>query len=167
MKTITSLLIVLSLTVMSFKPSEKIPFEKLFQMAYEQSFSGLENFKDASGKWVFENAMQDFEVYEVKFDMEQGLHSMYFIKKLESASTAFQMMTRYQIQLERLLPKGYEQNYQLQSKGKAIYEYKNGTESDKTKYPTVQIRVEERKDESQMIIQLIEPSNTSSKATKK
>lgn len=169
MKYVISLFIASGLLAMSFKSPQQIEFHDLFKMAYEKSFDGLETMKDArTGKWVFDNATSDFNTYEVKFDLDKGLHVMNFVKELESESTAEQMMVRYQIQLERLLPQGqYERNYQLSTKRKTVYEFVSKDVNEKSKYPVAEILVEGDKTSARMTIKLVEPLNRKTSSGKK
>lgn len=159
MKHVISLFVLSAVVAMSFKTPSSLEFHDLFKMAYEKSFEGLDKLKDArTGKWVFDNATADFNVYEVKFDIDKGLHVMNFVKELENESTAQQMMGRYQIQLERLLPQGqYERNYQLSTKSKTVYEYVSKDINEKAKYPVAEILVEGDKTSARMTIKLVEP----------
>lgn len=169
MKHIISLFILSAMVAMSFKMPSAIGFPDLFKLAYEKSFDGLDKLKDArTGQWVFDSASTDFNVYEVKFDLDKGLHTMSFIKELDSESTAQQMMGRYQIQLERLLPGGkYALNNNLSSKKRMVFEYISADINEKAKYPVAEILVEGDKESGKMTIQLIEPLNRKTISNKK
>ncbi len=169
MKHIISLFVLSALVAMSFKVPSRISFQDLFKIAYEKSFEGLVKLKDThTGKWVFDEAASDFNIYEVKFDVDRGLHVMNFIKEFEKESTAIQMMNRYQIQLEMLLPNGqYEKNYQLSGNNKAVYEFASKDLSYKAKYPVVEIFVDSDKASARMTIKLVEPLSRKNSATRK
>jgi len=169
MKHIISLFILSAMVAMSFKMPSTMSFPDLFKLAYEKSFDGLDKLKDErTGQWVFDNATSDFNVYEVKFDLDRGLHAMRFIKEFDSESTAQQMMGRYQIQLERLLPIGkYAVNNSLSSKNKTVFEYASTDINEKAKYPVAEILIEGDKESGKMTIQLLEPLNRKAIQNKK
>ncbi len=159
MKHIISLFVVSALVAMSFRVPSAISFQDLFKIAYEKSFEGLDKLKDArTGKWVFDDAAADFNIYEVKFDVDKGLHVMNFVKEFEKESTALQMMNRYQIQLEMLLPNGqYQINHQLSTKSKTVYEFVSKDINEKAKYPVAEILVDSDRTSARMTIKLVEP----------
>lgn len=166
MRHVITLFILSAIAAMSFKSTNTIGFQDLFTLAYEKSFEGLDKLKDTrTGKWVFDEATADFNIYEVKYELDKGLHVMNFIKELDNESTALQMMSRYQIQLERLLPKGqYERNYQLSTKYKTVYEFVSKDINEKAKYPIAEILVDSDRTSARMTIKLVEPLSRKSSA---
>lgn len=153
MKRIISLF-ALPLIVMSFTVSQTVQFTELFQIAYKTSFDGLEGLKNQkTGKWVFENASKDFDIYEVKYDTQIGLHYMNFIREMNSAETAGFMVDRYRMQIENLLPFGYELRSESSKGKKLVFEFS----SDKANYPTVEIFSEGDDKSGWMTIRLTEP----------
>lgn len=160
MKNFFCLLACVSILLVPSKFFGQIQFTDLFQKSFSQSYNGLEKLKDAqTGKWIFDNASADFDVYEVKFDMDKGVHAMNFVKNEESLSSAQQMMVRYKMQVENLLPnEKYVLNASKSTKSKTVYEWKSSDKELIDKNPTIEINIGGDDNVGYMIISIIEPA---------
>jgi hypothetical protein len=161
MKYIISTFIVSALVAMSFTLNDRLEFSEFFKMAFDKSYSGLENMKDAkTGTWEFERAIGDFDICQIRYDMQRGVHGVRFVRNVEDESTGEQFINRFEQQVMNVLPEGKYAKNDLESvNGKHVYEFNSLDMAEKAKNPVVEFSVERVGNRCEMIITLFEPFN--------
>ncbi len=162
MKHISAIFLFSAMVGFAFVLPKKPMFHEFFQYAYEQSFKGLDKLKDESnGKWSFSQGVGDFNKCEVRYDVNKGLHCLYFYMDLESAGTGKQMSARVEGQIDQMLSAENYRRVQNKPNGEdkdlVRLEYYSNDVAEKAKFPAIEMEVVGNDISAQLIIRLYEP----------
>jgi len=161
MKHIITLFVFSAMVGSAFITPNKPEFHEFFKVAYDQSFSGLDQMKDdKTGNWNFIDGVEDFNKCEIEYDFDKAVHFLKFQMDVEDNATGVEIMARYEDQLTQILPNTDYKIIPVKregcSKNAVQFEFQTMDIAEKAKYPTIELDVIENGTSSQMVIRLYE-----------